>query len=99
MNTVQGEIPTYSGDNSDRDRRNFNLEIKDHIKTSLTVQNQEKWTSHVKTLVQQGRFIELAEAENEDMVWKSYMFDLKQGTLKFLLNACIDTLPTAANLQ
>ena len=45
MNTVQGEIPTYSGyDNSDRDRRNFNLEIKDQIKTSLTVQNQEKWS-------------------------------------------------------
>jgi hypothetical protein len=26
------------------------------------------------------------------------MFDLKQGTLKFLLNASIDTLPTASNL-
>ena len=38
MNTAQGEIPTYSGyDNSDRDRRNLNLEIIDQIKTSLTV--------------------------------------------------------------
>ena len=27
------------------------------------------------------------------------MFDLKQGTLKFLLNSSIDTLPTAANLK
>ena len=27
------------------------------------------------------------------------MYDLKQGTLKFLLNASIDTLPTAANLK
>ena len=26
------------------------------------------------------------------------MFDLKQGTLKFLINASIDTLPTQANL-
>ena len=33
------------------------------------------------------------------MVWKYYMFDLKQGTLKFLLNACIDTLQNAANLH
>ena len=47
----------------------------------------------------QGRFLALAETEKEDMVWKYYMFDLKQGTLKFLLNACIDTLPTAANLH
>ena len=38
MYTVQGEIPTYSGyDNRDRDRRNFNIQIKDQIKTSLTV--------------------------------------------------------------
>ena len=27
------------------------------------------------------------------------MYNLKQGTLKFLLNAAIDTLPTAANLK
>ena len=74
-------------------------EIKEHIKTSLLVQNQEKWISHVKGLVQQGNFLALASAENEDAVWKSYMFNLKQGTLKFLLNASIDTLPTAANLQ
>ena len=29
-------------------------------------------------------------AENEDLIWKSYMYSLKQGTLKFLLNASID---------
>ena len=32
------------------------------------------------------------------MIWKSTMFQLKSGTLKFMLNACIDTLPTPANL-
>ena len=38
------------------------------------------------------------EMTNEDVVWKSFMFDIRQGTLKFLLNASIDTLPTGANL-
>ena len=52
----------------------------------------------MKTLVKQGRFLDLATAQHEDVVWKSYMFDLKQGTLKFLLNASLDTLPTASNL-
>ena len=47
----------------------------------------------------QGKFLALAAAEKEDIVWKSAMYDLKQGTLKFLLNASIDTLPTAANLK
>ena len=52
----------------------------------------------MKTLVQHGNFLALAAAEHEDMIWKSYMFSLKQGTLNFLVNAAIDTLPTAANL-
>ena len=36
--------------------------------------------------------------EKSDMIWKSYMFNLKKGTLKFLLNSCLDTLPTQTNL-
>ena len=46
----------------------------------------------------QGHYLALASAEKQDIVWKSFMYNLKQGTLKFLLNAAIDTLPTAANL-
>ena len=29
-----------------------------------------------------------------DMIWKSYMFNLRKGSLKFLLNSLLDTLPT-----
>ena len=36
--------------------------------------------------------------EKSDMIWKSYIFNLKKGTLKFLLNSCLDTLPTQTNL-
>ena len=32
------------------------------------------------------------------MIWKSYMFNLRKGTLKFLLNSRLDTLPTQINL-
>ena len=60
---------------------------------------RKKWEGHVKELAVQGQFLALAAAEREDIVWKSVMYDLKQGTLKFLLNASIDTLPTAANLK
>ena len=99
MNTVQGEIPDFSAyEDNQRGKRKFEIEIKEQIKISLTVENQEKWTTHVKTLVQQGHYLDLDSAEKQDVVWKSYMFNLKQGTLKFLLNATIDTLPTAANL-
>ena len=36
--------------------------------------------------------------KKSDMIWKSYMFNLKKCTLKFLLNSCFDTLPTQTNL-
>ena len=36
--------------------------------------------------------------KKSDMIWKSYMFNLKKGTLKFLLHSCLDNLPTQTNL-
>jgi hypothetical protein len=53
----------------------------------------------IKSLVVQGKNLAVAAAEKGDLLWKSYLYDLKAGTLKFLLNASIDTLPTAANLK
>ena len=63
------------------------------------MERRKHWESHVKELTVQGNFLALAAAEREDVVWKSHKFGLNQGTLKFLLNASIDTLPTAANLK
>ena len=52
-----------------------------------------------ESLQVQGSLLTLASQEKEDLIWKSTMFQLKSGTLKFMLNAGIDTLPTPANLQ
>jgi hypothetical protein len=71
LNTAQGEIPSFTGEDCYRERRKFNLEVKEQIKISLLVQNQEKWVEHVKSLVQQGNFLSLTEAEKKDMIWKS----------------------------
>ena len=65
----------------------------------MRCQSQEQWEEHARSLTVQGNILALAAAEKEDAVWKSYMYNLKAGTLKFLLNATIDTLPTAANLK
>ena len=64
----------------------------------MRVDREEYWKKHVEALAQQGNFLFLAAMEYEDAIWKSYMFDMKQGTMKFLINAAIDTLPTASNL-
>ena len=98
MNTVQGEIPNFDHEELIGQKKKFETDIKDQIKTSLLVDREDRWRSHSESLIQQGKFISLASAEHEDVVWKSYMYSLKQGTMKFLLNSAIDTLPTAANL-
>ena len=54
---------------------------------------------HVKTLVKQGNFLGLTSLENNDATWKSFIFNLPKGTMKFVLNSSIDTLPTKATLK
>ena len=53
----------------------------------------------MKGLVVQGQYIALYAAQKQHIVSKIFMFNTKQGSLKFNLNAAIDTLPTAANLK
>ena len=60
---------------------------------------QNKLQTHARGLQVQGTLLTLVSQEKEDMLWKSVMFQLKSGTLKFMLNASIDTLPTPANLK
>ena len=64
----------------------------------MCLENTKRWCEHMKTLSIQGIVLASAASEREDVVWKSFMYNLKQGTLKFLLNALLDTLLTAANL-
>ena len=63
------------------------------------MEKRDHWETHLKSLVVQGQYLALAAAQKQDVIWKSFMFNMKQGTLKFLLNASIDMLPTAANLK
>ena len=95
----EGHIPNFTGEQAASLKHNFDCKVSESVKSVVRAESRHKWENHVKQLAVQGKFLALAAAEKEDVVWKSYMFDLKQGTLKFLLNASIDTLPTAANLK
>ena len=101
MNLVspEGTVPTFTGENAHTLQHQYDEKVRKEVKKLLCLENNEKWCKHVKSLAVQGKFLALAAAEKEDIVWKSYMFNLKQGTLKFLLNAAVDTLPTAANMK
>ena len=98
LNTAQDEIPQYTREQAAKLQHNFNNSVKNTAKTHIDISHIEETQKKVKSLVVQGVNLSLDAAENSDFIWKSYMYDLKRGTLKFLLNASIDTLPTAANL-
>ena len=50
-------------------------------------------------LTVQGNTLALAATEECNLSWQSYMFGLKHGTLNFIFNTSIATLPTQANLK
>ena len=52
----------------------------------------------MNTLDVQGKSLSLVAQEATDFAWKSFLYDMKAGTLKFLVNSVVDTLPSAANL-
>ena len=99
LNSVQGEAPTFTGENAVRLQCQYNTKVRDTVKTHMEGQHKERCMDKVKSLAVQGRTLALAEHEKTDFTWKGSLYDLKAGTLKFLVNAVIDTLPTAANLQ
>ena len=65
----------------------------------MLVDENENILSHVTTLIKQGHFLKLTKVEQTDATWKSYIFNLPRGTMKWVLNSSIDTLPTKTNLK
>jgi len=57
------------------------------------------YETHLKTLLVQGKFLDIIEIQNGDRIWKSIMYDLPFKQLRFLLQSAIDAAPTAANLK
>ena len=72
---------------------------KDLAKDSLRTKVANFWHDHVKSLVVQGKFLDLLSLESNCTLWRSVMFNLPERVLKFLTNALGDSLNTKANLQ
>ena len=68
--------------------------------TTKTIEHEmnETWKNHLKSLVVQGKFLDIANDLNSDFNYKSLLFEMPRNVLKFLTNAAIDTLPTNSNL-
>jgi hypothetical protein len=69
------------------------------IRKEVFREEDDAWAARVRAYTMQGNFFALLQAESEGITWKSYMWNLPHGGLKFALNASIDTLPTFTNLK
>ena len=72
--------------------------IKKKAKTEINEEMKDHWNNHLKSLVLQGAFLSADDCLS-DINYKSILFNLPRNVLKFLSNACIDTLPTNNNLK
>ena len=73
--------------------------IKSKVKKFIKEDSERQRAEHAKELIKQGRLIQLLQEMEMDATWKSYLFALPKGTMKFILNSTIDTLPTKTNLK
>jgi hypothetical protein len=52
----------------------------------------EAWAARVRRHTMQGNFFTLLQVENESITWKSYMWDLPRGVLKFAVSSTCTNL-------
>ena len=82
-----------------RPPESFMKEVKSDAKTKVLLQENERIFEHVQTLMQQGNYLELTKLQGSDAIWQSFIFNLPRGTMKWILNSSINTLPTKTNLK
>ena len=73
--------------------------VQPNLKNILKEEADNHWKNIVEPLLNQGETAKLLEACNSDLSWKSIMFSVPKGVLKFAINASIDTLPSFTNLK
>ena len=92
------DAPATSLRTPPRHNRNWLDHCKKNIKANLEEKRESDQLQAVNKLVQQGDLLRLAIEENTDLTWKSQLLSMPKGTLKFLVNSVVDTLPTRSNL-
>jgi hypothetical protein len=94
---VGGDRPMF-GELWEQEEQEFLQSIKDHLKINTVTGSEGEMSEHVKTLTKQRDFLQIWLAERGDLIWKSFIYNMKKGTLKFYLNSVSNTLPTGNNL-
>ena len=95
----QGEVSLMSDNIGSKERTKKTHAMKASVKEKVFSDSHEIQKIHLDTLLKQGDYLKFAEQEKCDPSWKSVIYNLPKGTMKFLLNSFTNTLPTGDNLK
>ena len=73
--------------------------LKGKIQAGVQKRVDNFWREKIGLYIMQGDYMALIMEEGNCITWKSFMWDIPQGVLKFAINAGINTLPTFDNLK
>ena len=59
--------------------------MKNDVKGTVLMEENENSLEHIKNLMMQGKFLELTQMERTDATWQSFIYNLPKGTMKFVL--------------
>ena len=76
-----------------------NKQLKRKVQTGVQKGENDLWKEKLSHYVMQGDYLALIMEEGTCVSWRSYMWDIPQGILKFAINAGINTLPSLDNLK
>ena len=92
-------LPGVGGEEPIPPSSKFIEQVKSEAKSIVNCEETLNLFTHVSKLVKQGKTLELSQIEKNDATWQGFIYNLPRGTMKFLLNSAIDTLPTKVNLK
>ena len=73
--------------------------LKRKIQRGVQGRVNDFWKEKIGRYMMQGDYLALIMEEGGCITWKSFMWDIPQGVLKFAINAGINTLPSLDNLK
>ena len=92
-------MPTFPDHHWDKEKAKLTEKIKTSVKARVSKDYVYNQHVHLQTLLKQGEALKFLYVQQQDPTWRGYLYNLKKGKMKFILNSSIHTLPTINNLK
>ena len=80
---VNCEGPNFTGHRATHLQKSLCRNVAATAKKHMDKEHKQQCQEKLKSLVVQGKNLELAAAENSDYLWKSYLNNMRSGTMSF----------------